>query len=1076
MRKIIQIMKASAGSGKTFNLARKYITLLFRKKERHPYRHILAVTFTNKATDEMKNRILKELYVLSTDPSSSGYLKWFMPEMFSVEQLEGTEPDDFVKELPGKPGIPVTLEGIRECAGEMLCNILHDYSAFSISTIDRFFQQTLKAFSREIGQFSSYQVELDKDSLIAETVDRIFDSLTEDSGNHALLRWLTDCAIEQVENGGGYDITGSLVKMASRLKSDQHRDLVAGRGIDEVQVCSYENLQKIRGLCRSVMADFVEKTRTRAKAATEAMESCGLVSGDFYRSFPKVLYSYSGMDGNSTVEAPGTFLSRGRDPELWFSKAVRKTNMEKSRGLETSFGAFCSLFDDEFKVYNTARIVYDQLYELGLSADINREFDAVLKDNNVLGIDDSNRILKNIIDGSDAPFVYEKTGVRYENFLLDEFQDTSGIQWENFRPLLEESRSKGFESLIVGDVKQSIYRWRGSEWKLLHESLEKELSGCYTTVLDSNFRSSRNIVEFNNAFFPYAAGQLDALYGTGNTVSGIYSDVCQKVSSKSGDSGIVEVSFCAKGTQTDAVLKVIGNLRDSGASYGDIAVLVRNNSSGAKTAEDLIRNSIPVVTDDSLKVKSSSVVRRMVSLMAYMDNPRNTLGGYLASVMNVPVPESFRSLPDLCEALSRSMQSVDEAGFMAEATYVQSFVDCVLDYSSKYGNSLHDFLAYWEDADPNVSSPSLSDAVRIITVHKSKGLDFRYVIFPFAETVTLYRPSDVWCCPDFSGTGLEQAGECVFDVSLSDSSTSTLFEADYRREKLMQYIDNLNIFYVALTRAVKGMHVIAEYPSAAFLKTVENEVPDSRNMSHVLYSYIRRYGVQAGFREGDLRSEDIPESFRKGDMPDFSDGKKTDEGRQSLVSSYPSYPLNPDGCALEMSPDGSLSGLPPSDRLLFSTDREDYFSEEGRTGLYSSGRMRGIILHRILASVRVAGDLHRAVTDAVAGGYLDEAEASEAESVLASKMAGVADRGWFSGEAKILNEVSLIDSDGSVYRPDRVMIDGGGKVTVLDYKFGAKENRHQRQVLRYADMWKRKGYAGVSACLWYVMENEVVEV
>ena len=665
MRKIIQIMKASAGSGKTFNLARKYITLLFRKKERYPYRHILAVTFTNKATDEMKNRILKELYVLSTDPSSSGYLKWFMPEMFSVEQLEGTDPDDFVKELPGKHGIPVTLEGIRECAGEMLCNILHDYSAFSISTIDRFFQQTLKAFSREIGQFSSYQVELDKDSLIAETVDRIFDSLTEDSGNHALLRWLTDCAIEQVENGGGYDITGSLVKMASRLKSDQHRDLVAGRGIDEIQVCSYENLQKIRGLCRSVMADFIEKTRTRAKAATEAMESCGLVSGDFYRSFPKVLYSYSVMDANSTVEAPGTFLSRGRDPELWFSKAVRKTNMEKSRGLETSFGAFCSLFDDEFKVYNTARIVYDQLYELGLSADINREFDAVLKDNNVLGIDDSNRILKNIIDGSDAPFVYEKTGVRYENFLLDEFQDTSGIQWENFRPLLEESRSKGFESLIVGDVKQSIYRWRGSEWKLLHESLEKELSGCYTTVLDSNFRSGRNIVEFNNAFFPYAAGQLDALYGTGNTVSGIYSDVCQKVSSKSGDSGMVEVSFCAKGTQTDAVLKVIGNLRDSGASYGDIAVLVRNNCSGAKTAEDLIRNSIPVVTDDSLKVKSSSVVRRMVSLMAYMDNPRNTLGGYLASVMNVPVPESFRSLPDLCEALSRSIQSVDEGHLCA---------------------------------------------------------------------------------------------------------------------------------------------------------------------------------------------------------------------------------------------------------------------------------------------------------------------------------------------------------------------------------------------------------------------------
>ena len=1064
---MIQIMKASAGSGKTFNLARKYITLLFRKNDRAAYRHILAVTFTNKATDEMKSRILRELHILSTDPSSSGYLKWFIPGMFPAEQLEGLDPADFVTELPGRPGVPVTTDSLKECAREMLCAILHDYSAFSISTIDRFFQQTLKAFSREIGQFSSYQVELDKDLLISETVDRIFDSLTDDSPH--LLRWLTDCAIEQVENGGSYDITRSLVKMASRLKSDQYRDLAEARGVDGNSTYSYENLQKIRKLCRSVITGFRKTVMDRADAAISAMENCGLRAEDFYRGFPKVLYSYRDLDGNAVISAPETFLARGADPESWFPKARQKDCREKADGLEIPFGEFCSLFEDGFRIYNTARLIAGQLYELGLSADIDREFNAVLKDNNVLSIDDSNLILKNIIDGSDAPFVYEKTGVRYENFLLDEFQDTSRIQWENFRPLLENSHSQNFENLIVGDVKQSIYRWRGSEWKLLHESLEQDMPGCVTSVLDSNFRSCRKIVEFNNAFFPYAAGRLDAQYGSGNVISGIYSDVCQKTASKSGDEGIVEISFAVRDRQTDAVLKIIERLTDAGAGYGDIAVLVRNNISGARVAEDLIRHSVPVVTDDSLKVKSSSVVRRMVSLMAYMDNPRNTLGSYLANSMNIRIPDRYRSLPDLCESIARAMQKEDEAGFTAEATYVQSFVDCVLDYSSKNGNSLHDFLAYWDGADPNVCSPALSDAVRIITVHKSKGLDFGYVIFPFAETVTLYRPSDVWCSPDFSDTDLAPAGNCIFDVSLSESSSATLFAPDYRREKLMQYIDNLNIFYVALTRAVKGMHVIAEYPSASFLKSMEKGAPDSRNMSHVLYSYIHEAGVRTGFREGELKSEDIPESFVTGEMPSFASGQADAGGKPSLQSSYPSYPLNPE----VPEEDGGL----PGNRLVFSTDSQDYFSEEGRYGLYSSGRLRGIILHRILASVNVEDDLHKAVSDAIASGFLPEDEAEEAEKILSSKIRSVADRKWFSGDGvKILNEVSLIDSDGSLYRPDRVLVGEDGKVTVLDYKFGAKEHGHRRQVLRYADMWKRKGYAEVSAYLWYVMEDEVVEV
>ena len=1063
---MIQIMKASAGSGKTFNLARKYITLLFRKQDRSAFRHILAVTFTNKATDEMKNRILRELYRLSSDPASSGYIKWFMPWKFSDAELADVDPDDVVKELPGRPGEEITLDSIRECAREMLYNILHDYSAFSISTIDRFFQQTLKAFSREIGQFASYQVELDKDALVNETVDRIFDSLTEDDRD--LLKWLTDCAIDQVESGKKYDIARSLATMAKRLRSDEYRTAAEAEGIDESSVYAYSNLTKVRSICRSVRNDFCSRLSDCASKALSAIVECGLSEKDFTRGFPKALREFAGIRPGEAVKRPDTFLKYAADRDMWFPKS-RKTKAEQavSSGLEDAFSDVCRIFGEDFKVYNTACLIYSQLYELGLHADISREFDAVLKDRNVLGIDDSNLILKNIIDGSDAPFVYEKTGVRYENFLLDEFQDTSGIQWENFRPLLENSVSQNFDCLVVGDVKQSIYRWRGSDWKLLQHSLEAELPHCRTTVLDSNFRSRKNIVEFNNDFFTYAAGELDRVYGSGTAVSDIYSDVRQKVTSAALDPGMVEATFCNEDAESDIVVRTIRNLVAGGARYGDIAVLVRNNDSGEKTAEVLIGDSIPVLTDDSLKISSSGMVRQIVSMLSAMDNPQDTASGFAASSLNADMPDSYRSLPDLCEALIRSLKDAGGYDSDAQATYIQSFMDCVMDFSARNGNSIHDFLEYWNEKVLYVTSPSLSDAVRIITVHKSKGLDFDYVIFPYAEKVDLFRKTDVWCCPDFSGTALEPAGRGLYDVTLSVSSVDTLFEKDFMKERLMQIIDNVNIFYVALTRAVKGMHIISVMPPAKLTESADGEM-DFKNMSQILYAYIRRHGVRMGFREGEYGGEDAPESYRLGEMPRRDADKMSGPEFTVVPAAYPSFPLNPEHSA----DDG-----PAGNRLVLSTDSLDYFSEDGRSGLYSSGRMRGVILHRILSEVREAEDLDKAVRNAVASGLLDEEESAAAAAFLKSKIESVEPEGWFSGGKRmVLNEVSMIDSDGSVYRPDRVMVGADGKVTVIDYKFGARDSSHSRQILKYADMWERKGYCDVSACLWYVMEDSIERV
>ena len=1106
---MVEIMKASAGSGKTFNLARKYITLLFKKQDKYAYRHILAVTFTNKATDEMKSRILKELYILSSDPRKSGYLKYFIPEMFTQEELKGIEESDFVRELPGKPGRKITLESLAESAKSVLCGILHDYSAFSVSTIDKFFQQTLKAFSREIGQFASYKVELDKNSLVAESVDRVLDALTEK--DVAMLKWLTDSVMENIEQGGRYNLEGNLVSMASRLKSDEHREMVEKSGIDESVVYSKENLSSIRKCCNDIIKAFIDEVQARANAALQAVVAAGVSTDDFNRKFLSALYSYAKVPAGTQIISPSdSFLTKAGDPEQWFAKSKKGKFLDSVRPLlESPLNDFCEMFGTQFKVYNTAVALKGQLYSLGVAGELYREFNALMKEKNVLSIDDSNTILKGIIDGSDAPFVYEKLGVRYENFLLDEFQDTSGIQWENFRPLLENSESQGFESLVVGDVKQSIYRWRGSDWNLFHSDVQREFPGFRSTGLDTNYRSLRQVIEFNNAFFLDAAKCLDIQLGEGSDIESIYSDVAQKVPDKVKDKGVVEALFCKKESENANVLSIIRRLVASGVNEGDIAILVRNNATGADIASFLISNGINVLTDDSLKVKSSVTVRRLVSLLSYADNPDDTVNSYLAGAMSVERISGFHSLVDLCESLLRDIRGYDSLSFDSEILYIQSFMDAVQDYASVSGNDLHGFLKAWGESDPAISSPSVSDAVRIMTVHKSKGLAFPYVIFPYVETVNLFKPGNHWCSPDFSGTALEGVAEGLYDVNLSSGSVSTLFEDDYRKELKMQYVDNINAAYVAFTRAERGLFLVAKTPSAKFLDEIEKKsMSDSESstlcfsdFSQILYWYIRScsglfspfesvYVASSGGAsdtesgsagesslsdDAEADESEVPEHYVIGEMPPVLSSERKVIA-ESLSSEYPSWPVNGDAPEMEQ-------------RLKFKADGAEFFSSDGSTGVSASARLRGIVLHDILSSVIVPSDLEPAVENAFRSGILDREEADEALCLLSERIRTASGRGWFPENAvegtsglmqdgdtlsrpSVRNEAELIDIDGSIYRPDRVVINGG-KVTVIDYKFGEHKRMYDAQVAKYADLYRRMGYASVTTALWYVFTDEV---
>ena len=998
---MIQVLKASAGSGKTYALAREYLRLVLGDGRPDAYRHVLAVTFTNKATDEMKRRILKELHTLAVEPETSDYR------------------NDFI------PAVAANAEDLQKRAQVQLTGILNDYSSFAVSTIDRFFQQTLRAFSREIGQFSSYQVHLDRDALVAESVDRLLDSLTEE-GDAALLDWLTRSVRDDLLESGKFSLERRLQEVAGSLQELPAEKIPFGK----------EELKRLREQCRDLCERYLRDVQAAAEACLNALNESGVDPADSNRGFLKGLYRY--VPATHPVEKPSdAFLTKAADPALWFAKSKAKLLDLLGGRLDNPLQAFLSCFGEPYKAYVTAGIIRRQLYGLGLAAELRASFAEIQKEKNILSLDDSNTILKQIIDGTDTPFVYEKLGVRFEDFLLDEFQDTSEIQWENFRPLLHNSADQGKDSLVVGDVKQSIYRWRGSDWDLLEHRLQEEFCECRVSVLKGNYRTCSSIVGFNNAFFAFAAEQLDRVTASQGAIAALYADVAQEVRFSEPAPGSVEVCFTED--EQAEILQSLADLRGRGARWSHIAILVRGNAEGAAIASALVQEGIPVVSDDSLFVKASVTVRRLVSQLSLADAPpsgeKASAAAYLARSMALKMPERYHSLTDLAEALLREMRQAFPADFEAEIPYVQSFMDYLQDWVQGNGNNLNAFLRAWNEADPKIASPPGGDSVRIMTIHKSKGLEFPFVILPYAEKVGLYKASSRWCTPASGVDVLADAAQGVFRVSLDGRSAESFFAEDYERERKLQAVDNLNIFYVAFTRAKYGMKIISAPPSGGILSGGD----DWKNLSELLYSYL---GTT---------------NYRTGEVFDFSRLEAETASAGTLPVSYPSYPAE------------------AGDRLRFSPEAADYFGPDGTYGIAASRRIRGNVLHGILARTALPQDLPGAVEAAVASGELPAADAADARAFLEERLLSVQERGWFSPEATHRLETAVIGSDGIEYRPDRVVLFPDGRADIIDYKFGKPEKKYLSQLRAYMRQYQAMGYSP-SGYIWYLFSNEINEI
>ena len=990
----LNILKASAGSGKTHNLTREYLRLLF--KSDNAYKHILAVTFTNKATDEMKRRVLEELYKMSvSDP----------------------------------------------IAKKRLITILHDYSSFSISTIDRFFQQTMRAFAREIGKNSSYSVELDQDMVLAEAIDQMILNLDKEESSE-LLDWLISYSYDSIESGKSWDIKKGIKELAEqifkeafKIKNIELGDKLTGK----------KELAAYKKVVGNVILKFESQLIDIGKRALKIIERNNLVISDFKGGSRSPLHYFSKIAAGTTSSPTNTFKELLDNQVNWYKNTLAKTDPSLCHSIENAYDDGLNdlvreivNFTDEWREYNSAKVTDNNIYSLGILLDINKYIQKYSKENNVVLLSETTELLNKIIDGSDTPFIYEKVGSRIDNFMLDEFQDTSLMQWQNFKPLIQNSLAAGNDNLIVGDVKQSIYRWRGSDWNLLNSDIYNDFDSTQIKErqLTDNWRSSENIIKFNNDFFTYAASICDNILGESEiSTAEVYKEVKQTVAQRrKGNEGHVQLKFIENENGEnwhEAVLSKIApsldKLLENGYKYNDIAFLVRKNSEGVEIVNFLIDKGYPVISDEALLISSSISVMKIVTILRYCNNPKDPINNLIADYENITLnkdnfPEHL-PLYEMCEKIVCDwLGDID----LSEAAFVQGFLDTVLDYVKNNRSDLASFLEWWSEKSSKISlsSPEGQDAIKVLTIHKAKGLGMNVVIVPFFE-ITLDHSSQnrsvIWCEPNVEPFNGVPFIPIVYGKNLQE----TIYAKDYQRERQKAFIDNLNTAYVAFTRAKKELLVFAR-------RAKKPEEPKS--VSDILYKYY---------------------------MEELDERQEICIGDWSLAGSQDLIPVS----EIELT---GFRSIPIGDRLKLSLNSSDFFDK-------SSKRNFGLIMHDVLSRVFVEKDLPDSIQSSVKKGELKEEEYHSMLLQMNTMLESVRDRHWFDGSSKVLNEIEIIEPGGRIYRPDRVLM--SSEITVIDFKFGSiKSVSHERQVARYMSLIRGMGTKPVKGFLWYLEDNEIIEV
>ena len=1085
MEQALTVYKASAGSGKTFTLASEYITLVVKNPQ--DYRSILAVTFTNKATQEMKTRILSQLYGIAHSlPDSEAYYEQVRMKTGFSEQT------------------------IRENAAKALSLLTHHYNEFRVQTIDAFFQSVLRNLARELNLTANLRVDLNDEQVEAQAVDELINSLEE---GEEVLNWIRDYIDKNIEDDKGWNVISQIKDFGKNIFKDfykDHKTELDNRFSDE----SFFN-DFITDL-RERRTRILNRLNEHAKQMYKKIRDANLDNPNLFNRGANGLLSHiikltKGTPSNDPT--PQYVQSCIDSAEKWpASKCPAK---ERAAIIELASASLCSdlkILNDyrinDWREYQSCNLTLKHLSQLRLLHAISEAVDEINKDTNRFMLSNTQSLLCTLMKDSDTPFVFEKMGAYLKHIMIDEFQDTSTIQWNNFRKLLDNCMAQvDSHNLIVGDVKQSIYRWRQGDWKLLN-NIEHEFTKEQIKIepLDTNYRSEENIIRFNNAFFKQAVLQTvkelesEEIQGATELVEA-YKEIEQKPRKDNGK-GCVRIKLFRYDSKNASDYKqkilneLIENIRqllDQGYKQKDIAILARSKTVIPDIVDSFqnIDTNVSLVSDEAFRLDASLAVNVIIEALRLLTHPHDKLTEsklvklYQQQVINTGkdindlfVGENSTELKsflpsgyiDKFESLSRLslIDLVDEIyslfsldSLEGQSAYVCTFYDTLNEYLRDHPADIDDFIEEWEDTlSSNTIQSDEVDGIRLITIHKSKGLEYDNVLIPFCDwELEKKKGITIWC----SGDDKEKPyGELpLIPVDYSSKMLGTVFEDDYKEEHLQNTVDNMNLLYVAFTRAGKNLFITG--------KKYKERTSGKSERSHIIQYIIEELAKELPGAIIDDAGENGPISFELGTLSTCEE--RVEKGK---ATENP-FELSPKTHKLKIETFPHPVSFRQSNKSHDFIKGEDIDPSDARRYIKV-----GNVLHQLFSTILTEADIEPRLKELEQAGiiYNDDITSRELQNKISCALSNEKVKNWFSPRWKLFNECTILDYDketGDVYehRPDRVMTDGK-EMIVVDFKFGKPRDEYHEQVQRYMRLLMRMGYKQVSGYIWYVLRNEIV--
>lgn len=1080
--KALTVYKASAGSGKTFTLSVEYIKLLINDPT--SFRSTLAVTFTNKATEEMKVRILSQLYgIWKRLPDSKSY----------IEKI--------------KTDMDVTEEFMAERAGMALHNIVNNYSYFRIETIDSFFQSVLRNLARELDLTANLRVELNDYQIERNAVDNLIDNLSEDD---QVLAWIMDYIHENLQDDKNWNVIGQIKKFGENIFREFYKTnskLLNEKLLENGFFKQYTS--KLRNLRNEAEAEIVNE----AELFFDILNNNGIDIQDlsYGKSGPAGYFIkiQSGVYDESLITSRVKTAMDNGNGDGW----VKKTADAELKAIASSKLAPALINAEKTRsrnwpIYQSAVLTLRHLNQLRLLNSIENKVRDMNQEANRFLLSDTHTLLHSLIKDSDSPFIFEKIGTRLNNIMIDEFQDTSTVQWQNFKVLLEECMSHSSEqgNLIVGDVKQSIYRWRSGDWRMLN-NIEREFPTMRNMLnvksLDTNYRSSRRVINFNNAFFTQAAeieyrelttGDVLQDEKTDNSAEQLkkaYSDVEQNVPDFRKRTGYVSVELLPQEDYLEQTLQktadAVRELLEAGAECSDIAIIVRSNSTIQQLAEYFaeVMPNVRIVSDEAFRLDSADSVNIIVNAMHCLTHNDDKIAKtYIAKAyqirvlgkdselvdrllateegVNEALPKLFAdNAPDLLamplyELAEKLYDIFGLKNIEGEDAYIYAFYDCLTDYLKNNTADIDKFVEEWDDS---ICSKTIqvnaTQGIRLITIHKSKGLEFENVIIPFCDW-SIEKTNTIWCSPKVAPFNELPLVPVDFNAK---QMKGTIFEDDYNDEHLQNCVDNLNLLYVAFTRASQSLYVIARRGNA-------------NQRSYTIEESIANMELEGGLLEGDPSDKKSIIKYTYGTL-------ETADKKKATLSDNIFMPQVSNKNVKMVTYDSHTDFRQSNKSREFVCDEDDSNSEEKQRLAYIK---TGRVLHHLFATINTAADIEPSLKKLEIEGLIEDSNVTceSLRKMLHKRLENKQVADWFSGRWELFNECTILDYDESTdtvkeHRPDRVMKDGD-KVVIVDFKFGAYRPEYTDQVRRYIALTKGMGYKDVKGYLWFVYTNNIEEV